>query len=54
MGTCTTAGLSVPSNVTLPTTADLRDPSNAASPVYVGTKPTVTSAPRVIHGDVKY
>jgi hypothetical protein len=54
MGTCTTAGLSVPSNVTLPTTADLRDPSNPASPVYVGTKPTVTSAPRVIHGDVKY
>jgi hypothetical protein len=54
LGNCNTAGLNVPSNVTLPTTADLRDPSNPASPVYLGTKPAVTEAPRVIHGEVKF
>jgi hypothetical protein len=54
LATCSAAGLNVPANVTLPTTADLRDPSNPASNVYVGTKPVVTDAPRVIHGEVKF
>jgi hypothetical protein len=52
--TCTSAGLTAPTGVTLPTVADLKDPSDPASDIYIGTKPTVTDAPRVIHGDVKY
>jgi len=48
------AGLTLPSNVTLPTATNLKDPSDSSSDVYIGEKPTVTSAPRVIHGDVKY
>jgi len=51
-GTC--AALSVPTNVTLPSASGLQDPSNPNSSAYIGVKPTVTSAPRVIHGDVKY
>jgi len=54
LSSCTTAGLTLPSNVVLPTQANLKDPSNSASDVYIGTRPTVTAAPRVIHGDVKY
>jgi len=51
---CSAAGLALPSNVTLPSQADLKDPTDASSTVYTGTKPVVTAAPRVIHGDVKY
>jgi hypothetical protein len=51
---CGTAGLNLPSGIVLPTAADLKDPSSASSDIYVGTKPTVTAAPRVIHGDVKF
>jgi len=54
LSACTNAGLTVPANVTLPTASDLKDPSDVSSDVYIGDKPTVTSAPRVIHGDVKY
>jgi hypothetical protein len=54
LSACTAAGLTVPANVTLPTASDLKDPSDASSSVYIGSKPTVTSAPRVIHGDVKF
>jgi hypothetical protein len=54
LSACTNAGLSVPSDVTLPTVSDLKDPADPASDVYIGAKPTVTSAPRVIHGDVKF
>ena len=54
LSSCSTAGLALPGNVTLPTQASLKDPSDPASDVYVGTKPTVTATPRVIHGDVKY
>jgi hypothetical protein len=54
LSSCTSAGLTLPSNVVLPTAASLKDPSNSASDVYIGTRPTVTAAPRVIHGDVKY
>lgn len=44
----------LPGNVALPTAADLKDPSNPASDIYIGTQPEVTAAPRVIHGEVKY
>lgn len=50
------AGLSTATiNVTLPTAADLKDPSSPAQiDVYIGEKPTLTDSPRVIQGDVKY
>ncbi len=51
---CSAAGLSLPSGVTLPTSSGLKDPSSSSSDVYIGTKPTVTDAPRVIHGVVQY
>jgi len=54
LSSCSSAGLTLPSNVVLPTASNLKDPSDSASDVYIGAKPTVTSAPRVIHGDVKY
>ena len=54
LSSCSAAGLALPSNVVLPTQASLKDPSDSASDVYIGAKPTVTAAPRVIHGDVKY
>ncbi|MES2354209.1 MAG: hypothetical protein V4568_07365 [Pseudomonadota bacterium] len=51
---CTSASLTVPSGITLPTSASLKDPSNSSSDIYIGSKPAVTDAPRVIQGDVKY
>lgn len=48
------SALSLPSNVTLPTSSDLKNPADSSSDIYIGAKPTVTAAPRVIHGDVKY
>ncbi len=43
------ATLALPNNIVLPTAAGLTDPSTV-----IGTKPTVTDAPRVIQGDVKF
>ncbi len=54
LSVCDGAGLAVPSGMVLPTAADLKNPSAPASDIYIGTRPTVTGAPRVIHGDVKY
>jgi hypothetical protein len=51
---CAAAGLALPSGLTLPTAEALRDPSDATSAIYIGDKPAVTDAPRVIHGDVKF
>ncbi|MBC7983503.1 MAG: hypothetical protein H7Y02_06580 [Candidatus Obscuribacterales bacterium] len=48
------SALVAPTNVTLPTAAGLRNPADPSSTFYIGVKPTVTTAPRVIHGDVKY
>lgn len=48
------ASLALPSTVALPTAQDVVDPSDPDSSVYIGAKPTVTSAPRVVHGEVKY
>jgi hypothetical protein len=54
LAVCDAAGLTVPAGATLPTAADLADPSDPASPIYIGVRPTLTSAPRVIQGEVKY
>jgi hypothetical protein len=51
---CDAAGLVTPTGVTLPTAAELQNPSDPSSAIYIGTKPVVTAAPRVIHGEVKY
>lgn len=50
---CTNDGL-VTSNATLPDESGLKDPSNSSSSVYNGVEPTVSSAPRVIQGQVMY
>jgi hypothetical protein len=52
--TCDAASLTVPSGITLPAASDLRDPSDPTSSMYIGVRPTVTDAVRVIHGDVKF
>jgi hypothetical protein len=52
--TCAAAGLNLPSGLTLPTATGLADPSDPASSIYIGAKPTLTAAPRVIHGEVMY
>jgi hypothetical protein len=54
LNVCTTAGITLPTGLALPTAAGLADPSDPASPIYIGTKPTITAAPRVVHGEVKY
>lgn len=54
LAVCDGAGLVVPAGVTLPTVNDLRDPSDPASPIYVGTRPAVSATPRVVQGEVKY
>ncbi|HZF30769.1 MAG TPA: hypothetical protein VE907_16755 [Gammaproteobacteria bacterium] len=54
LGVCDASGLAVPSSMTLPTAADLKNPSDPASDIYVGVRPAVTDAPRVIHGEQKY
>ncbi|MED5617796.1 hypothetical protein [Ideonella sp. BN130291] len=51
---CAAAGVTLPSGLTLPTASSLADPSDANSPIYIGARPVVTDAPRVIHGDVKF
>lgn len=52
---CQTDGLTAPTNVQLPTQSQLKDPSDSSNTdVYLGVQPTVTSAPRVVQGDVKY
>ncbi|MET0661238.1 MAG: hypothetical protein ABW110_24125 [Steroidobacteraceae bacterium] len=51
---CTGAGLELSTGLTLPTAADMKDPSDPSSDIYIGDKPSVTDAPRVIHGDVKF
>ena len=54
LGTCSVARLQAPVGVVLPTAALLKNPADANSDVYIGVKPTVTSAPRVIHGEIMY
>ncbi|MEO8297153.1 MAG: hypothetical protein ABI574_05020 [Burkholderiales bacterium] len=52
--TCQNAGLNLPTGLVLPTAANLVSPADSTSAIYLGTRPTVTDAPRVIHGEVKY
>ena len=51
---CSAAGVNVPLALSLPNAGDLQNPSDPASAIYIGAKPVVTGAPRVIDGDVKY
>jgi hypothetical protein len=51
---CTAANLNLPTGLTLPTAADLKNPSASSSDIYIGVKPDITDAPRVIQGEVKY
>jgi hypothetical protein len=51
---CSAAGLTLPSGMVLPTSADLKNPADPNSDIYIGEKPTVDEAPRVIHGDVMF
>ena len=50
------SALTVPTSgeVTLPTVDAFNDPSDENGDNYIGAKPVVEEAPRVIHGDVKY
>jgi hypothetical protein len=54
LSVCTNAGLVAPTNVTLPDASGVKNPSDPSDSIYIGAKPTVTSAPRVIQGEVKY
>jgi hypothetical protein len=52
---CTLANLALPTgSLALPTVADVQDPSDASSSIYIGAKPVVTAPPRVIQGVVEY
>ncbi|HET9645548.1 MAG TPA: hypothetical protein VFP68_19800 [Burkholderiaceae bacterium] len=51
---CTAAGVALPSGLTLPDASGLSDTTDPASGTYIGSKPAVTDAPRVVQGDVKY
>jgi hypothetical protein len=54
LAVCDGAALTVPVGMVLPTASDLKDPSDPASDIYIGIRPTVTAPPRVIHGEVKF
>jgi hypothetical protein len=54
LAVCDGAGLTVSSGMTLPTAGDLKNPSDPNSDIYIGTRPAVSAAARVIHGEVKY
>jgi len=51
-GVC--ANLAAPTDIVLPTAAELKDPSNSSSDIYLGIRPEVTDPVRVIQGEVKY
>jgi hypothetical protein len=51
--TCTGAGLTT-ATATLPTANGLQNPSSSSSSVYNGVEPSISSAPRVIQGQVMY
>ncbi|MBI5451003.1 MAG: hypothetical protein HY940_06560 [Gammaproteobacteria bacterium] len=51
---CSGATLTLPSSsLTLPSLSDVHDPSSLSDAYYIGTKPTVTAAPKVIHGAIQ-
>ena len=48
---CTGVDLAQPtSSLTLPSASDVHDPSDPTDAYYLGTKPTVTDPPKVVHG----
>jgi len=48
---CASTSLARPTtSATLPSTSGVHDPSSSSDAYYLGTKPTVTDAPKVIHG----
>jgi len=51
---CENAGLQLPVGVSLPTSAGLQNPADPSSAAYIGAKPSIAGAPRVVHGEVKY
>lgn len=56
LGVCTTRpGLgTLPAATGLPSAADLKNPASASDATYIGEPPTITDAPRVVQGVVKY
>ena len=46
--------LTLPLTVDLPTTDRVKNPTDPDSDIYIGVKPVVTDAPRVIHGEIKF
>jgi hypothetical protein len=51
---CASVSAQLPASpLTLPTTADLHDPSNSSDAYYNGIEPTVTDAPKVIDGVIQ-
>ena len=51
IGGCAGVALAQPTSaVILPTVADLHDPTDSTDDDYIGDRPTVTEAPKVIHG----
>ena len=51
---CSANSVTLPASLALPDASSLKNPSDAASPIYIGAKPVLTDAPRVIDGDVKW
>lgn len=51
---CENAGLQLPVGVSLPTSAGLQNPADPSSTAYIGAKPSIAGAPRVVQGEVKY
>ncbi|MEY3202440.1 MAG: putative periplasmic or secreted protein [Pseudomonadota bacterium] len=56
LGTCTAraALTTLPGTSGLPTSSGLKNPADPGDATYIGEPPTVTDAPRVVHGEVKY
>jgi len=51
---CASTSLAQPTtSATLPSTSGVHDPSSSSDAYYLGTKPTVTDAPKVIHGVIQ-
>jgi hypothetical protein len=47
---CSGTGLSAPTHMSVPDSTGLHDPSSSSDSAYIGVQPTVTGAPKVIHG----
>jgi hypothetical protein len=54
LSACAALTLPSQSDIVLPTAADVKNPADPSSDIYIGSKPTVTAAPRVVQGEVMY